>query len=524
MITDSRTLPADAALDADVCIVGAGPAGIALAGELLGCGMRVCMLENGGRELSRRTQRLLGGESVGYPYPRLVTAAVSAFGGSSHHWGPYWHSRPLDRIDFEAREAMPHSGWPFGRDALLPYYKRAEGYLGLRPFDYAATTQKTDASLKLGLRAGRLVTGELQHGAVVYDREYDRLAAAADVHVILNAHVAELIRDERAPGRIAGARALVTRERSFTVNARITVLAAGGIGNARLLLLGNADYPRGIGNGHDLVGRYFMEHPAFRSGVVTPTDRALLERRDLFAFFDPTESAVPVFAPSEEVLRERGLQNTYFILEPKPRAYARAGIRAALGLSQAIRCRPLTRRFPGRAARAVIAAPAVGRALRARGGTPDVLLVTIQAEQAPNPASRVTLSETRNRLGIRAARLEWRLLASDTDSIREAQELLAAELEAAGIGRLHELYGDERPRVLIGGLYHHLGTTRMHADPSHGVVDPSCRVHDVEDLYVAGGSVFPTSGAANPTLTIVALALRLADELKRVLGVARAGG
>jgi choline dehydrogenase-like flavoprotein len=253
---------------------------------------------------------------------------------------------------------------------------------------------------------------------------------------------------------------------------------------------------------------------------VTPTDRALLERRDLFAFFDPAiESAVPVFAPSEEVLRERGLQNTYFILEPKPRAYATAGVRAALGFAQAIRCQPFTR-FPGRAARAVIAAPAVGRALRARGGTPDVFLVTIQAEQAPNPASRVTLSERRNRLGIPTARLDWRLLASDTDSIRKAQELLAAELEAAGVGRLHDLYGDERPPVLIGGLYHHLGTTRMHVDPLHGVVDPSCRVHGVEDLYVSGGSVFPTGGAANPTLTIVALALRLADELKRVLGVA----
>jgi choline dehydrogenase-like flavoprotein len=520
MITDSRTLPADAVLDADVCIVGAGPAGIALAGELLGCGMRVCMLENGGRGRSWRTQRLLGGESVGYPYPRLVTSAVSAFGGSSHHWGPYWHSRPLDRIDFEAREAMSHSGWPFGRDALMPYYKRAEEYFGLRAFDYSATTRETDASLRLGLRAGRLVTGELQHGAIGYDREYDRLAAAGDVQVILNAHVAELIRDDRTPGRIAGARALVTRERSFTVDARVTVLAAGGIGNARLLLLGNADYPSGIGNGHDLVGRFFMEHPAFRSGVVTPTDRALLERRDLFAFFDPAiESAVPVFAPSEEVLRERGLQNTYFILEPKPRAYATAGVRAALGFAQAIRCQPFTR-FPGRAARAVIAAPAVGRALRARGGTPDVFLVTIQAEQAPNPASRVTLSERRNRLGIPTARLDWRLLASDTDSIRKAQELLAAELEAAGVGRLHDLYGDERPPVLIGGLYHHLGTTRMHVDPLHGVVDPSCRVHGVEDLYVSGGSVFPTGGAANPTLTIVALALRLADELKRVLGVA----
>ena len=122
------------------------------------------MLENGGTGETWRTQFLLGGESVGYPYPRLAISAVSAFGGSSHRWGSYWHSRPLDALDFEAREAIPHSGWPFGRDHLTPYYERAERYFGLRPFDYAATTRETDASRRLTVRPGRLVTGELQHG------------------------------------------------------------------------------------------------------------------------------------------------------------------------------------------------------------------------------------------------------------------------------------------------------------------------------------------------------------------------
>src|SRR5471032_2436269 len=113
MIVDGKSLDPDAELETDVCIVGAGPAGVALAGELLGSGLRVCMLENGGTKQAWRTQFLLSGESVGYPYPRLATASVSAFGGSSHHWGPYWHARPLDALDFEAREAIPHSGWPF---------------------------------------------------------------------------------------------------------------------------------------------------------------------------------------------------------------------------------------------------------------------------------------------------------------------------------------------------------------------------------------------------------------------------
>ncbi len=521
MIIDGRTLLSDTELEADVCIVGAGPSGVALTGELLGSGIRVCVLESGGTSETWRTQFLLGGESVGYPYPRLALSAVSAFGGSSHHWGPYWHSRPLDALDFEAREAIPHSGWPFGRDHLTPYYERAEQHFGLRPFDYAATTRETDASRRLTVRPGRLVIGELQHGQMAYPQEYDRLAAASDAQIILRAHVTELIADGQIPGRIGGARALIAPGRSVTVKARITVLAAGGIGNARLLLLGNTDHPGGIGNQHDLVGRFFMEHLALRSGVVVPSDPGLLERHDLWAVTEAGGvSGLPIFAPSEEVLREQGLLNTYFILEPKPHVFAADAVRSASTFARAIRSQPLTRQFPGRVARAAVGAPAVARALLAsRRGKADVLLVRVQAEQAPNPESRVTLSEARNRLGIRKARLDWRLLPSDGHSIRRAQEILGAELFATGLGRLDDLFGDERPPTLIAGLYHHLGTTRMHVDPRHGVVDPSCRVHGVPGLHVTGGSVFPTSGAANPTLTIVALALRLADELKHELAV-----
>lgn len=521
VVIDGRTLHAEGELEADVCVVGAGPSGIALTGELLNSDLRVCVLENGGTGETWRTQFLLGGESVGHPYPRLVISAVSAFGGSSHRWGPYWHARPLDAIDFEAREGIPYSGWPFGRDHLTPYYERAERHFGLRPFDYASSAQDTDASRRLGLRPGRLVTGELQHGQRDYPREFDRLAAAANVRVILRAHVAELLADSQIPGRVAGVRALIARDTPLTVKARLTVLAAGGIGNARLLLLGNTDHPEGIGNEHDLVGRFFMEHPSLRSGVIVPSDPALLGRRDLFAVTGADDSSgVPTFAPSEEVLREQRLLNTYFILEPRPRAFVASAVRSAATFARAIRSQPLTRRFPGRVARAAVGTPAVARALLAsRRSEPAVLVVRVQAEQTPNPSSRVSLSAKRNRLGVRNARLDWRLLPSDRNSIRRAQEILGAELHAARLGRLYDLLGDERPPALITGLYHHLGTTRMHVDPRHGVVEPSCRVHGVSDLYVTGGSVFPTSGAANPTLTIVALAMRLADELKRVLNV-----
>jgi choline dehydrogenase-like flavoprotein len=144
-----------------------------------------------------------------------------------------------------------------------------------------------------------------------------------------------------------------------------------------------------------------------------------------------------------------------------------------------------------------------------------VLVLRFQAEQAPNPESRVTLGARRDPLGLPVARLDWRMAASDRASVRASQELVSGALQAAGLGRVELLLGDERPPALIEGNYHHLGTTRMHPDPSQGVTDADCRVHGVRNLFVAGSSLFPTYGCSNPTLTIVALALRLADHLKK---------
>jgi choline dehydrogenase-like flavoprotein len=149
-----------------------------------------------------------------------------------------------------------------------------------------------------------------------------------------------------------------------------------------------------------------------------------------------------------------------------------------------------------------------------------VLVLRVQAEQAPNPASRVTLDTRRDPLGLPVARLDWRMAGSDRASIRASQEVVNTALQTAGLGRVEFMLGDERPPALFEGNYHHLGTTRMHADPTLGVVDANCRVHGIRNLYVAGSSVFPTFGCSNPTLTVVALALRLADHLKKELATA----
>ena len=139
------------------------------------------------------------------------------------------------------------------------------------------------------------------------------------------------------------------------------------------------------------------------------------------------------------------------------------------------------------------------------------------SEQAPNPDSRITLGSDRDSLGLRRVRLNWRLSDIDLKSAMRSQELLDQELSRSGLGRLYVELDDETPPHRITGGWHHMGTTRMHNDPKKGVVDENCRLHGVSNLFVAGPSVFPTSGYANPSLTIVALAVRLADHIKSLM-------
>jgi choline dehydrogenase-like flavoprotein len=522
MIRDARELSAGAALDVDICVVGAGPVGIVLARELSGGGARVAVIENGGLTAAARTQALLAGESVGYPYPRYSTSNTSAVGGNSHHWGdngdPYWHARPLDRIDFEKRAGIPRSGWPFDRDELAPYYARAEELFGVRPFELAGSDP--DAAASLPIRPRRFVVRELRHGRLPFDREVEQLGAAPDVDLILGGHVAEIVAAAGADDRVEGVRVVAEGGSHALVRARTVVLAAGGIGNTRLLLLGNDRHPNGIGNEHDLVGRFFMEHTAVRSGVIFPRERELLEHALMTVNEIDGHRSRAVLAPSDDLLRDEALPNVYLHLEARPRAFAATGVRSVAELARVRNYEP---RIPGlatRAARVAFDLPSVVRtALAGRLGSADeVVVVRGQGEQVPDPDSRITLSPKTNAFGIPHARLDWRVTDADLTVIRRAQAALGEELEAAGVGHLRSLLEERRAPALVSGHCHHLGTTRMHADPEQGVVDPDGRVHGTGNLFVAGGSVFPTVGAANPTLTIVALAMRLADHLRRAGG------
>jgi len=526
MLVDGRALGQGDVFETDVCVVGAGPAGITLALELARSGCRVSLLESGGREPSAAAKKLSAGKNVGYWYYSLADTRARAFGGTSVQWlaspagaAEGWRARPLDPVDFERRADMPYSGWPFGYSELRPFYERAHHVCRLGPYDYAPARWESPDAQRLPLN-GRITTAIFQHGFEDFASRYDEVARSERVQLVLNATVSEIETD----GPAGGVTSVLVAPRPpvrVPVKARLYVLAAGGIENARLLLLSRRSQPAGLGNGEDLVGRFFMERLTGRIGFIAPPSTDFVGRLDLYRQRKVADTSVKaVLCPSADVLRREGLLNCAFYLVPDSRAGCSDGVRAAATLYRALRRRPLPAGLAAHTGAALRGLPDVAQARAPRRRRQlELVALRVQAEQAPNPESRVSLDEARDPYGLPRARVDWRIGERDRSSIRRVQEILDQELRSRGLGRVENKLGDENPPALFLGSFHHMGTTRMHESPKHGVVDQNCQVHGIRNLFVAGSSVFPTSGFANPTLTIVALSLRLSDHIKAQLAL-----
>ena len=537
MVIDARTLEAGHLVETDLCIIGGGPAGLTIARELARRNVDVCVLESGGLDLEAETQDLCHAVVVGDRYDPAETR-VRRFGGTAHAWvtpaadGPGGRFVPLDRIDFEERPYLPHSGWPFDRAHLGPYYERAQQLCGLGPYRYEAHDWTDAATPPLPFTGDRIRTATYQTGAShFFTRTYtDDVARAPTVKVYLHANVVELECDE-AGQRVTAAHVACWRGARFPVRARRFVLATGGIENARLLLLSVKPQQYGLGNGHDLVGRFFMEHPQLFSCEFVPADSALFERMGFYDIHPSKGSMVGGrLALSESVMRQEQLLNMSVLLFPLIHGERSAARKALRRVRQQVREKALsaeTLRLIGRSAFGIGGLLGYGYRRFVRGdnvltvdgwskqpqkarrfGSFEVIL---HLEQRPEPQNRVTLGRERDALGQSRAEIHWRWSAQDEASALRGRDILGEEIERSGLGRL--VHDDEI--VLRGSVHHHMGTTRMHHDPRNGVVDEHCRVHGVNNLFVAGSSVFPTGGYANPTLTIVALALRLADHLSQ---------
>lgn len=535
MFLDAHSVPSGTVIEAEVCIVGAGAAGITLAREFTNSGFRVVLLESGDIGWNELTQELYAGTNIGRRYynPDDVLLRLRFFGGCTNHWGGLCPT--LDAIDFEAREGIEYSGWPFSRAYLEPWYQRAQPVLQLGPSGYALSDWGiSPADIPAPFNGPDFIVQVMQLSpptrfASVYESE---LRQAPRLTVYLNANALHFDTGDSdnsvqqvSVGVLSGGR--------FTVRARIYVLATGGIENARLLLLSGKDGGNGLGNDHDLVGRFFMCHIEYPGGVI-----ALANPNVDFTFYTGVDGrtynrfGVP-----------RGFQSYVCLSEDARRKFRLPNLRIRFAkpsydwtgeLGDALQdLRSVMHDvFSGQngAARGKEVVGDLRRTMRdiynagtsierkVRFGS-EALLLICTSEQLPNPASRIGLGTETDAFGLREVTVDWQLTAQDKRGAAAGNRLFGAELGRTGFGRLWSSMpdGDTSWPLETYGDVHLIGTTRMHRDPKFGVVDENCRIHGVSNLYVAGSSVFPTEGIANPTFTIVALALRLADHIKERL-------
>jgi choline dehydrogenase-like flavoprotein len=522
MITDFNRV-GTGALQADVCIVGGGAAGISLALAFANTDHRVLLLESGGMQPEEETQNLYQSDVVGLPHHSIHDGRARVFGGTTTRWAG--QALPLSDLDFRERAWVPYSGWPFGKEALAPYYRRAEQVMNLNHVSYDAESWPARLSRPQVQDDEHFSFSFSQFSATpnfatTYRRALER---AQNVRVVLHANVTN-IETDRQGTTVEGVEVRSLAGKAAVARARYYVICCGGIETARLLLASNQEEPNGVGNRHGLVGRFFQEHLHMKVKV-EPADRRAFQRR----FNTRRQGRVryfPKLVGSPALQRQRRILSV--AADVCYEQDSEGAVASAKRLARVLRRGKLSSRVPAAlwkvASRCGELLPALYRyfVLKHKLAEGGPMHLCIQSECAPNPDSRVRLGREVDALGMRRAVLDWQITDRERRTIEVYARRLARAFRERGIGEvdlssvpLPDSAGELAP--LIDDASHHMGTTRAHEDPHFGVVNGQCRVHGVDNLYIGSSSVFPTGGFSNPTLTIIALCLRIADQLKEKL-------
>lgn len=564
MIDDGRQVPDQSVLDADVCIIGAGPAGLVLAEELGERGLAVVLLEAGGLADEPVARTLFAAQADPDPgldlYPDIGSLRGAGFGGTARQWcieieGHAWvRMARLDALDYRARDWLPHSGWPIDEQVLAPYLERAMRRAGCDEASFDPAPWIDDE------RGGfRFADDSIEHGLFRFaprdrfTRDAQRtIAGLANVRCLTMSCAVALETGARADA-VSAVRVRCLGGGGFRVRAAQVVLAQGGFEVPRLLLASNEVVAAGLGNAHDQVGRFLMDHQIVDTGTLRAPGGGLPRGAGAYDLQQRGAArGLPTFRLAADLREREGLLSAAALLLPRARHSLRRRIQRPFG-------RGVTWRSPARlalrelrtGARAPTSSAGPPSRLRllariARGiddllyhqtryrrafrpafdidhggwsGTADResrfdgLDIFLLCEQAPDPDNRISLGTERDPLGVPRPRIRFRWNPIDQRSAARSQALLAAAFARAGIGELRYEHRDGTPLVTQMSTHHPAGTARMSVSPREGVVDPDCRVHGVRNLHVASSAVFPTAGHANPTLTIIALAIRIADTI-----------
>ena len=543
------TEPAPAAEEFDCCIVGAGPVGLSLALEAADAGLRVLLLDAGaatGREdAAAKAARPPGYVLDPATHAPLELTTRRGIGGSSWLWGG--RCVQFDALDFEPRDYIDGSGWPINETDVSPCADDAADYL-----DCGVPIFRSDAADWNGL--SQVSVTKIERWAR-QPKLAARLGARATEHPAISALCDATVIDIGFNASETGVAHLLVLHGRETVEVRAGsfILACGGLETTRLLLSVQRRLPDHFGGLDGPLGRYYMGHLSGSIANIQLTDAS--DIRDLdFALDEHDVYVRRRFTLSDRVKRERRLLNTSFYADNPPFYDARhrnatlslvflALSLAPIGrrlIAEGIRLRhigPPPRRYAPHVAnvakRPFRAAGDVIQVLRRRYLSPTrkpgfllrnpagIYALHFHAEQVPDADSRVTLNATTSADGQPGLDIDFRYTQQDLDSVLASHRFLDERLQASGRGRLVYLDAESDRaagvRASATDGFHHIGTTRMSADASDGVVDHDCRVHGVDNLYIASSSVFRTSGEANPTFLAVCLAVRLARHIAETL-------
>jgi choline dehydrogenase-like flavoprotein len=479
---------------AEVCVVGAGPAGIVAALALGTAGRRVVLLESGGVRSSKRSQELNDGDHEG-PYSGLARTRHRQVGGTVNVWNVPLYGEVGAGAKYVPLTPRDLTEWPISWKDLEPHYRGAQAICGLGPLEYGADYWATAGRRPFRLEGTGLTSGVYQFGSAKQFTTVlpGRLAEIETIALVPSTTVVALDVD-RARRRTRGVHAVAENGQRVEVRARTVILACGAVENARLLLMAGL---AGEG-GSEWLGRGFMEHARDFSLLLIPDSPGLFAEA---AFYDQHTADGGLLIGgrltiTDDALDSLRLPNAALTLVPR-----RQGLRHRL-------VRRVLRQF-GRT---------VGRygwsRVRSPATTFDAFEIVLNFEQRPHRRNRIELGSRRDRFGNPLPRLVLAWTDEEQQTLERLRECLSEWLRTARLGRLQVTKGS-RPDF---NAHHHAGTTRMALDSREGVVDPQGRVFGLENLYVAGASIFPTAGYANPTLTVVATALRLAGHVDAALG------
>jgi len=500
MLIDALSLDSGISLEESIVIVGAGAAGITIACEFEKIGLNAILIESGDFNPDSETQNLYKGfvdstSPNSLPHEPIDKYRARFFGGTTNWWGGA--CLPYDEIDFLKKTVTSNSGWPISRESLDQYYSRANEYFGINLVDFNLPPKSKLGSREVidGLSSSSIFKTKywlLKENKVNFGKKYkNKLKNSKNIKILLNANVISL---EQKNESIEHLIVKTINNKKFTVRGKKIILAMGGLEIPRILLASKSHSRNGVGNNFDLVGRFYSPHVNATHGILILNPKVKVDRK-----YEKLSKGIlyrKFISLSDDYIK-KGYMNCKILLES----------------IDTVEKNELTEH--------------VYKLFHPMTGINEIYNKILDKknfafalngafDQVPNYDSGIKLSKEKDVLGTPKIILKHAITEQDKKAYSDFYKLLAITVGSYGLGRF--CY-DKSMRYLFKyiegyhGASHHTGMTRMAIKPSEGVVDVNCKVFGLSNLYISSASIFPTASHANPTYTIVALSIRLAEHL-----------